>query len=155
MLGAWPRRARRRADLLDLGTDSDGGIVVGDHNINDPHGGRATGAGTDRIVGSNGDDLLIADSSVADASVTVAGNDSIIGRGGNDTLFGDNVNFKGNASVGTAGGDDSLGGGDGADTLRAGPGDDFLNGGPHKGDDCDDEAGTDAASRCEILAGVP
>ncbi|HEY9376253.1 MAG TPA: calcium-binding protein [Jiangellaceae bacterium] len=142
-------------DLLDMGAD--GGIVaIGDHNINAPDGGRANGAGNDRIIGGDSDfEFLIGDSSPADFSVTFAGNDSISGRGGDDTIFGDNANFNLDASAGTAGGNDSLDAGAGADTVRAGPRNDFLNGGPGSPDDCDGEAGRDAASGCEILAGIP
>lgn len=94
-------------DVLDMGAD--GGIVaIGDHNINAPDGGRATGAGNDRIIGGDSPfEFLIGDSGPADASVTVAGNDSISGRGGDDTIFGDNIKFNGDASAGAAGGNDS------------------------------------------------
>ena len=142
-------------DLLDMGAD--GGIVaIGDHNINAEDGGRANGAGNDRIIGGNNPfEFLYGDSSVPDASVTFAGDDSINGRGGDDTIFGDNVNFNGDTSVGTAGGNDSLDAGDGADLVRGGPRNDFLDGGRGSPDDCDGETGKDRASGCEIVAGVP
>ncbi|WP_425574719.1 calcium-binding protein, partial [Nonomuraea africana] len=141
-------------DLLDLGTDG-GFAAIGDHNINDPAGGRATGSGRDRIIGGSADDFLVGDSAVVDATVTSASHDVISGRGGNDALFGDNTDFDVTASVGTAGGNDLLDGGDGIDTLRAGPRNDFLDGGPGTPDDCDGEAGIDAATRCEIVSNVP
>ena len=136
---------------------ADGGIVaIGDHNINAEDGGPANGAGNDTIIGGdNPFEFLYGDSSVPDASVTFAGNDSVRGRGGDDTIFGDNVNFNGDASVGTAGGNDSLDAGDGADFVRGGPRNDFLDGGAGSPDDCDGEAGNDHASGCEVLAGVP
>lgn len=87
--------------------------------------------------------------------MTFAGNDAIRARGGDDTIFGDNVNFNGDASVGTAGGNDSLHAGDGADFVRGGPRNDLLDGGSGGPDDCDGEAGNDRASGCEIVAGVP
>jgi hypothetical protein len=135
-------------DLLDMGAD--GGIVIGDHNINAPDGGRATGAGDDRILGGYSEfEFLYGDSSVGDASVTAAGDDRSAGRGGDDTIFGDNINFGGDATAGRAGGEDKLDGDDGNDTLRAGPDDDRLNGGADT-DDCDGEAGTgDRAKQCE------
>ncbi|GAA2692938.1 hypothetical protein GCM10010412_084180 [Nonomuraea recticatena] len=141
-------------DLLDAGTDG-GFAAIGDHNINDPAGGRATGSGGDRIIGGSADDFLVGDSTVVDATVTSAGHDVISGRGGNDALFGDNTDFDVTRSVGTAGGNDLLDGGDGGDTLRAGPRNDLLDGGPGTPDDCDGEAGIDAAARCEIVSNVP
>jgi Ca2+-binding RTX toxin-like protein len=77
------------------------------------------------------------------------------GDGGDDAVFGDNTNFDIDASAGTAGGNDELNAGNGADLLRGGPRNDTLRGGPGNPDDCDGEAGTDTASGCEILAGVP
>jgi Ca2+-binding RTX toxin-like protein len=125
-------------------------LRLGDHNAP----GSASGAGNDRLIGGHADDFLFGDSS-ADGTVTAAGDDTLLGRDGNDTLFGDNVSFAGSASVGTMGGKDLLNAGDGVDTLRAGPASDLLDGGPGSPDDCDGEAGTDAARSCEILAGVP
>ena len=90
-----------------------------------------------------------------DASVTVAGADAIEGRGGDDTIFGDNVNFDGDTSVGTAGGGDSIEGGAGADTIKAGPGADWLDGGAGSPDNCNGQAGADAAQGCETLTSVP
>ena len=87
--------------------------------------------------------------------MTFAGNDAIRARGGDDTIFGDNVNFNGDASVGTAGGNDSLHAGDGADFVTGCPRNDLLDGGSGSPDDCDGEAGNDRASGCEIVAGAP
>lgn len=136
-------------DFLDVGADG-GFAALGDHNINDPAGGSATGSGSDRIIGGRADDLLVGDSAVVDATTTDADNDVIKGRGGNDTLFGDNVNFDADRTVGTAGGRDRLRGGAGDDTLRAGPANDRLDGGRDT-DDCDGEAGHDIAVRCETV----
>ncbi|MBT2469917.1 hypothetical protein J7E97_19045 [Streptomyces sp. ISL-66] len=141
-------------DLSDLGPDG-GFAAVGDHNIIDPAGGSATGAGNDRVIGGSADEVLIGDSAVVDATVTSAGRDLIEGHGGNDTLFGDNTNFDATETAGTAGAKDRLKGGYGDDTLRAGPGDDHLDGGPQT-DDCDGEAGDgDTALRCEMVNGIP
>ncbi|WP_328885613.1 calcium-binding protein [Streptomyces sp. NBC_00316] len=141
-------------DIIDLGAD--GGIfAIGDHNIGDPAGGQATGAGNDRITGGAADDLLFGDSSVGDASRTFAGKDVIDGRGGDDRLFGDNVNCDGDASVGTAGGRDVLHGDTGDDAIFAGPANDLLDGGANT-DSCDGEAGNhDVAVRCESVTNVP
>ncbi|TMR20763.1 calcium-binding protein [Nonomuraea turkmeniaca] len=141
-------------DLLDVGADG-GFAAIGDHNINDPAGGRAIGSGNDRIIGGSADDFLVGDSAVVDATVTSAGRDVISGRAGNDSLFGDNTDFNVTMTVGTAGGNDLLDGGDGIDTLRAGPHNDYLDGGPDAPDDCDGEAGVDIAARCEIVSNVP
>ncbi|MEU6167175.1 calcium-binding protein [Streptomyces tanashiensis] len=141
-------------DIIDLGTDG-GLFAIGDHNIGDPQGGQATGAGNDRITGGTADDTLIGESSVGDATQTFAGHDVIDGRGGNDHLFGDNVNFDGDASVGTAGGRDQLHGGTGDDAILAGPANDLLDGGANT-DSCDGEAGNhDIALRCESVTDVP
>jgi hypothetical protein len=141
-------------DLLDLGVDG-GFVAVGDHNVSDPAGGRATGAGNDRIIGGTADEILIGDSSVADTSTTAAGHDVIDGRGGDDTVFGDNTDFDGAVSVGTAGGADVLRGGPGVDALRGGPRNDLLDGGSGTPDDCDGQAGVDAAFHCEVVSNVP
>jgi Ca2+-binding RTX toxin-like protein len=142
-------------DLINLGADG-GDFALGDHNIFEPvTGGRATGAGNDEIFGGAAGEILTGDSSVVDFTVTAAGNDHIIGAGGNDTLLGDNGDFEATTSVGTAGGNDELDAGDGIDKLRAGPANDHLDGGDGSPDDCDGEAGTDEAERCEILAGIP
>jgi Ca2+-binding RTX toxin-like protein len=141
-------------DILDLGTD--GGVAaIGDHNVNDPAGGPATGSGNDRIIGGSSGEVLIGDSSIADASVTTAGNDFLEGRGGEDTVFGDNTDFDASMSVGEAGGTDWTNGGSGVDSLKGGPNNDFLNGGAGRPDSCDGEAGTDAAIGCEAVSNVP
>lgn len=141
-------------DVVDLGQDG-GDAAIGDHNINRPTGGTATGAGSDRVTGGSGNDILVGDSSVVDALRTSARSDVVNGRGGDDTLFGDNADFDLTSSVGTAGGDDSLSGGDGADTLRGGPRNDLLDGGPGAPDRCDGEAGIDTAVRCESVSNIP
>ena len=132
-------------------------IALGDHNINAPAsegGGPATGAGNDTIVGGTADELLIGDSSVADAGITAAGNDRIDGGDGHDLVFGDNVNFEADRSAGSASGNDKLDGCTGDDTLKAGPGNDALDGGANV-DECNGEVGIDTAKRCETLTEVP
>jgi hypothetical protein len=57
-------------------------------------------------------------------------------------------------TVGAAGGNDRLDGGEDVDTLRAGPRKDFLDG-DGAPDDCGGEAGTNTATRCEIVSNVP
>ncbi|MEV0413994.1 hypothetical protein AB0I68_25080 [Streptomyces sp. NPDC050448] len=134
---------------------ADGGVfALGDHNIGDPDGGQARGAGNDTIIGGSAAEFLVGDSSVGDASVTSAGNDQIDGGGGDDFLFGDNANFDVDASAGTAGGRDRLRGQAGNDSIFAGPADDFLDGGPNT-DACDGQAGTDIAVNCESTANIP
>ncbi|MGW8367007.1 calcium-binding protein, partial [Streptomyces wedmorensis] len=141
-------------DLIDLGTDG-GFFALGDHNINDPAGGPATGAGHDRILGGTGDELLVGDSSVGSTPVTAAGHDTLEGRGGADTLFGDNVNFDADTTVGSAGGHDVLRGGEADDRILAGPGNDRLDGGAAT-DHCDGQTGPfDSATQCETVVGVP
>lgn len=150
-------------DILDLGADG-GFIAIGDHNIFDPEGGTGIGAGNDQIIGgsmgASRNEELIGDSSVPDGTTnTSAGHDVIIANAGDDRLFGDNAGFDADfnttGSVGTAGGNDVLDGGEGVDTLRAGPRNDSLDGGDGAPDDCDGEAGTDTATRCEVVNNVP
>ncbi|MCA1727462.1 MAG: hypothetical protein LC722_07375 [Actinobacteria bacterium] len=86
--------------------------------------------------------------------VTEAGDDRLEGGGGADTLFGDNVALDETTLVGTVGGADDLSGNEGEDTLRAGPGDDRLDGGPEF-DRCAGDGGTDAATECEQVTGIP
>ena len=69
-------------------------------------------------------------------------------------MFGDNVDFFGEATVGTVGGVDRLAGDSGDDTLVAGPADDSLNGGANT-DSCDGEAGIDTFFKCETVFGSP
>ncbi|MFI9255273.1 calcium-binding protein [Streptomyces sp. NPDC053069] len=153
-------------DFLDVGTGG-GEAATGDHVVNSPRGGTASGSGNDRIFGSDGfsggpgfDDTLVGDSVVPHIPPT-AGNDVISGRGGDDLVFGDNANLPRptevypSRTIGTAGGDDDMSGADGVDTLRAGPGNDSLNGGPDAPDYCNGEAGTDRATECEILRRIP
>jgi Ca2+-binding RTX toxin-like protein len=102
-----------------------------------------------------GDDLGLVGDNLSAGAVTSAGHDAVDGGDGNDRLFGDNVDTTRSATFGSAGGNDVLDAGDGADFLRAGPRNDFLDGGLGSPDDCDGEAGTDSASGCEIVAGVP
>ncbi|MEY2426372.1 MAG: hypothetical protein QOI61_1944 [Actinomycetota bacterium] len=113
-------------DLLDLGPDG-GAMALGDHNITEPDGGKALGAGNDSIIGGRAGDLLVGDSSVADASQTTAGDDDLSGRDGNDRFFGDNINYALTAAVG----------------------------GAHGVDNCSGGPGTDSAVRCEWTTGVP
>ena len=135
-------------DVLDLGADG-GVIAIGDHIISKapPLGGRALGAGDDRITGGGAADTLLGDSSTL-GPPSGAGDDLINGRGGDDSLFGDNADLSVTETYGAVGGEDRLAGDRGDDALRAGPGDDGLDGGADT-DDCNGEAGMDTISGCE------
>jgi VCBS repeat-containing protein len=73
------------------------------------------GGGKDVLTGSDGADLLLAQSN----------NDTLTGGDGNDLLCGD----SGNDTLGGGPGDDSLGGGSGSDKLTGGTGADRFSGG--------------------------
>lgn len=137
-------------------------------------GERATIVGTkgkDKIVGTPGRDVIRG----------LRGNDRINGKGGNDLICGD----KGNDRVKGGDGDDTARGGNGGDNLRGGAGNDLLRGGsgtdrifgdadndsmfggakqgkPAKGGGaagpgnvCNGGEGTDQATGCETVDGVP
>ena len=88
----------------------------------------ATLSGDDRLVGSDGDDRIVALTG-ADLVKGGAGDDTLRGGAGRDRL-------KGNA------GDDTLRGGPGRDILKGGRDDDRLFGGAHR-DRLDGQAGDD------------
>ena len=139
-------------DVIDTGPGGSGFVVYADH----ASFGDAFGAGNDVVIsrGSTAE-LIVGDSSAFWTSApTDAGNDTISAGAGDDTVLGDNT-LDDATSFGIVGGNDDLDGGDGNDTLRAGPANDTLDGGPGDPDDCDGEGGRDSAKRCEVLAGVP
>ena len=68
------------------------------------------------VMGTEGDDVLLAGGE---------GNDSIYGYGGNDRLEG----YSGNDTLYAHGGDDTILGGDGVDTIAGGEGDDIIDAG--------------------------
>jgi len=98
---------------------------------------------TSLIVGSDGDDgnNLILGSAGTDTIRGRRGSDCIVGGGGDDVLNGDQD-------------DDVLVGGPGNDTLNGDQQNDTLNGGPDT-DTCAGGAGTDTATTCETISGVP
>jgi Ca2+-binding RTX toxin-like protein len=109
--------------------------------------GTASGASTDtlagieNLIGSSGKDVL-------------RGNDGpnrIDGGGGGDRLFG----RKGSDRLAGQRGADGLQGGRGNDRLFGGNGRDRLNGGKGSRDRCVGGKGTDTATNCEKVFGVP
>jgi choice-of-anchor C domain-containing protein len=99
--------------------------------------------GGKKLVGTTGDDTLVADA----AGSTLAGkkgNDLLCGGKGNDKLKGgpgDDLQFG-------LGGNDKLNGSSGNDGLSGGPGDDKLNG-KSGTDACDEEGDSKPAKGCE------
>ena len=101
------------------------------------------------IVGTSGDDTIFGTAG-PDVIVGLGGNDSIQGLGGNDIICGG----PGNDRILGGDGNDQLFGEAGNDQLFGGPGNDALNGGT-EADQCHGETGTDSASACESITGLP
>ena len=107
-------------------------------------GVRVSGKGDDVLINRTGpgSSHLVGDHNNDTGSVTGrGGNDRIRSGAGNDTLVGDSVWIHGSP-------------GGGRDRLSAGAGDDGLTGGP-KRDRCRGDGGTDFASQCEVVRGIP
>ena len=85
--------------------------------------------GIDRLVGSSNDDTLIATGSRGTRLLGLDGDDLLIGGFGNDVLAGG----LGNDTLNARGGNDQIFGNQGNDTINAGDGDDFARG--DEGDD--------------------
>jgi Ca2+-binding RTX toxin-like protein len=87
-------------------------------------------------------------------------NDVANGGGGNDTVFAgagkDSASGGGNRdTVHGQGGGDTVTGDFGRDFLFGGSGNDSLDGGPGVKDRCQGNSGTDTATNCEVVFGVP
>ncbi|MGH8568115.1 MAG: calcium-binding protein [Gammaproteobacteria bacterium] len=120
--------------------------IVG-NNSNDTLSGTP---GDDVIHGLGGDDVIHG----------MGGNDVICGGRGDDQLFGD----QGEDQLFGNQGEDQLSGGAGNDVLKGGPnndglfgeaGNDTMDGEGGNDDNCNGGSGTDTATRCEQLSGVP
>ena len=97
-------------------------------------------SGPDTIFGTPGPDVIFGG----------AGSDDIQGLGGDDLICGGD----GNDRLLGGDGNDRLFGDAGSDQLYGGDGNDALTGGP-QADQCNGEAGTDTASACEVITGLP
>ena len=82
------------------------------------------GGGADVISGTNGKDLIVANSTVGVTVSGGSGNDTITTGSGNDSIVG----VAGNDSISTGAGRDTVNGGTGNDTIDGGLGNDSLNG---------------------------
>jgi hypothetical protein len=113
--------------------------LVGDNRVS---GTESHGGGNDSITAGNGNDLIVGDSlGSPTGEARGGGDDTINGGGGNDGVIGDNWGFI-----------TMIGGG--MDTLNGAAGDDSLVGGPSR-DSCAGSTGTDTATTCEAITGVP
>ncbi len=97
-------------------------------------------SGPDTIFGTPGPDVIFGGGGSDDIQ-SLGGDDTVCGGDGNDRLAGGD-------------GNDRLFGDAGSDALFGGNGNDALNGGPQS-DQCNGEAGTDTASTCEVITGLP
>jgi Ca2+-binding RTX toxin-like protein len=104
---------------------------------------------TPTIVGTSGRDIIFGTPG-PDVILAGGGSDDIQGLGGDDTICGGD----GNDRLLGGDGNDRLFGDAGSDQLYGGNGNDALNGGT-EADQCNGEAGTDSASACEVVTGLP
>ncbi|MCI2431520.1 hypothetical protein LM602_03045 [Candidatus Acetothermia bacterium] len=126
-------------DIFQPATAANNVTIRGDGNGNfadGPNACPATGCGSDKIIGTAGDDIIFGDDGRGGLANT--GHDWIMAGDGDDVIDGESGNdqiFAGDGDdlVEGRAGNDRIEGGDGDDTLQGGPGNDRIMGG--SGDD--------------------
>jgi Ca2+-binding RTX toxin-like protein len=143
--------------------DDGNDILYGDDGDDVLHGGAGDdnlngGNGNDEAYGDDGNDTLTDTDSDGDYSNDGddtlhggAGDDTMNGGYGNDQLYGD----AGADIVNGYYGDDTIHGGDDNDRIYGLYGDDTMDGGNGAADFCSGGSGTDTATNCETVYGVP
>jgi Ca2+-binding RTX toxin-like protein len=137
-------------DFIDHGDGDD--CVSGDHL---GASGAPDPGGNDLVLGGSGNDFLVGDTGIFDLGTISGdgGNDVLSGGPGDDPVLGDHSPVEG-APPGEAGNDVLLGG-DGNDDLVGDSRSDALEPNGDGVDSCEGGAGTDTATLCESITGVP
>jgi Ca2+-binding RTX toxin-like protein len=147
-----PRRRdwARRNDPIDLGDGDDG--ASGDSLGANGAPGRG---GNDLVLGGAGDDFLVGDSGIFDLGTIGGdgGNDVVIAGPENDILLGDHSPVEGSPTGES--GNDVLLADDGHDDLVGDSRSDALVASGDGADSCGGGTGTDTATLCESITGVP